>query len=255
MWQDGAAILIIEEIEIVAGCLTAGLLVALHQVKVTQHQAHGEHQLGTMANIIGAVGVGITITVIEGETVATLYILHSDEVIGQQVDQIAGIGHLTVGIIGHLVDVTGGEERLLVEGNLAIGVYQLHVHPSTYSLYLRILTYHILAVCTGGAESITLCNICVTAVDYMIVIADAQVLAGTILILILITILTEIQYGCDGITHIGGSVHQVTTALIEDYIALCNILKRLHYTPIGVQRILRHLIGMALAVGCKHILA
>ncbi len=89
----------------------------------------------------------------------------------------------------------------------------------------------------------------------MIVITDAQIFACTILVLVFITILAEVQNGGYGVTHIVCPVHQIGTALVEYHIALGNILQRLHNAPVRVQRVLRHLVGVTLTIGCEHVLA
>ena len=183
------------------------------------------------------------------------YHIHAVQLGTQIFCQCGGINLLVA--LYKVVDLIGGKQRLGVEGHFAVGVYKLHVHPCADCHYLSILTQHVAASLAGWYLSGCIAHsyVGITAVDYVVVVTYLQVSACSVLVLVLVSVLTEIDDGRNGVADVRGTIYQVAAALIENHISFCHILQRLYDTPIGVQGILCHFIGVAFTVWGQHILA
>ena len=224
------------QIVIVVLCsLGARCLVALEQVEVTQYQRHGEHALAAVTNRSGA-SIGLILWI----AIYLLHILHVLQVGTQKVGQVAGIG---LGTILHEVrNVGSGEQRRGVEGHLTVGQHELHIGPCADRHYLRIFLNHILFVHTRPEHGVTVGDVCIATVDYMIVIAHLQVDVLTILIVLFRTVLAKVHDGGDGVAQVACATYQVGTTFTENHIAFGNVLERLQNTPVGIEGIGCHLV-------------
>ena len=142
------------------------------------------------------------------------------------------------------IDVVGSQHRLCVERNItwAIGIKQLHIDPSTDGKHLRILPEHTLLLRSDCAGRIAHGNICITAIDDVVIIANLQIGACTVLPIFRVFNITEIDNGANGIAHERRRIDQIATTLIQDDVTLANILQRLENTPVRIQNVVSYLI-------------
>ena len=134
-----------------------------------------------------------------------------------------------IGILEEFCNLISCKQRFRVEWYFTICIDKLHIYPRTNGMNLSTLLQHISLLLTGRNHSgcIAFGNISITAIDYVIVVADFHVNTCSVFVLVFIAVLTKVHDGCNGVTYIGSPIYQVTTALIENHITLRNVLQRL----------------------------